>query len=263
MHPKRTREAVLVHTRGGSRTATTEEKTDILSFQRHLMGHSMRMTPATPRTVLLVEDHALTRGLLAESLEGAGFRVAAVESAHHAIKEFDRVDPDALVIDIELGGRPNGVDLAVILRTQAPYLGVVFLTNYPSIDKVEGGFQPPPGSSFLYKGSLETSATLAAAVEASLCDEADPMMVNAAPGDDQFNDLSAQQMAALRLIAEGCSNAEIAERRGITVRSAERLVSRTFTALGIADDVRVNPRVAATRIYVRVFGVPEPPRTRP
>jgi DNA-binding NarL/FixJ family response regulator len=212
--------------------------------------------------VLLVEDHAMMRGLLTESLEAGGFRVIAMASARHAIKEFDRVDPDALVVDIELGDRPNGVDLAVMLRAQAPYLGVVFLTNYPSIDHVEGGFQPPLGASFLHKGTLESSSALVAAIEASMDDAAVSMTVNADPHDHEFGDLSAQQMAVLRLIAEGCSNAEIAERRGITVRSAERLVSRTFTALGIDDDARVNSRVAATRMYVRAFGVPEAPRTR-
>lgn len=204
----------------------------------------------------------MTRGLLKESLEAAGFRVTALASAREAIREFDRVDPDALVVDIDLGDRPDGVDLAVLLRAQAPYLGVVFLTNYPSIDKVEGGFQPPPGASFLNKGTLDDSADLVAAIEASLDDAAEPITVNAELEDHQLGELSGQQMAVLRLIAEGCSNAEIAERRGITVRSAERLVSRTFTALGIDDDVRVNPRVAATRIYVRTFGVPESPRKR-
>jgi DNA-binding NarL/FixJ family response regulator len=204
----------------------------------------------------------MMRGLLTESLESAGFRVVAMASARNAIKEFDRVDPDALVVDIELGDRPNGIDLAVMLRAQAPYLGVVFLTNYPSIDHVEGGFQPPLGASFLHKGTLGSSSVLAAAIEASLDDAAEPVTVNAAPHEHEFGSLSAQQMAVLRLIAEGCSNAEIAERRGITVRSAERLVSRTFTSLGIDDDARVNPRVAATRMYVRAFGVPEAPRTR-
>ena len=204
----------------------------------------------------------MTRVLLTDSLEAVGFRVIAVESARHAIKEFDRADPDALVVDIELGDRPNGVDLAVMLRAQAPYLGVVFLTNYPSIEHIEGGFQPPPGSCFLNKGTLENSAELVAAIEASLSDETEPVTVKADPDEHPFGDLSAQQMAVLRLIAEGCSNAEIAERRGITVRSAERLASRTSTALGIDDDARVNPRVAATRMYVRNFGVPEAPRTR-
>jgi len=227
------------------------------------MDQGMRMTSRPPRTVLLVEDHAMVRGLLKESLEAAGFRVVALEAARQAIREFDRVDPDALVVDIDLGDRPNGVDLAVMLRAQAPYLGVVFLTNFPSIERVEGGFQPPPRSSFLNKGALENSEALVAAIEASLDDEAEPVAVPAEPDEHIFGELSAQQMAVLRLIAEGCSNAEIAERRGITVRSAERLVSRTFTALGIDDDARINPRVAATRIYVRTFGVPDSPRRRP
>jgi DNA-binding NarL/FixJ family response regulator len=223
----------------------------------------MRMSPATPRTVLLVEDHAMTRGLLKESLEAAGFRVVAVESARQAIKEFDGADPDALVVDIDLGARPNGVDLAVMLRAQAPYLGIVFLTNYPAIEKVEGGFHPPPGSSFLNKGTLEDPSELVAAIEASLDDDAEPLALKAAPDVNHFKDLSAQQMAVLRLIAEGCSNSEIAERRGITLRSAERMVSRTFTALGIHDDSRLNPRVAATRLYVQSFGIPESLRRRP
>lgn len=220
------------------------------------------MNSASPRTLLLVEDHAITRGLLKESLEVAGFRVVALASAREAIKAFDRVDPDGLVVDIDLGDRPSGVDLAVILRAQAPYLGVVFLTNYPSIEQVEGGFQPPLGSGFLHKGTIEDSAALVSAIEASLDDESRPVTVTADLPNSPFGGLSAQQVAVLRLIAEGCSNAEIAARRGITLRSAERLVSRTFTALGIDDDARVNPRVAATRMYVRAFGVPESPRTR-
>jgi DNA-binding NarL/FixJ family response regulator len=223
----------------------------------------MAVTSTPPRTVLLVEDHAMTRGLLRESLESAGFTVAPVESARTAIREFDRIDPDVLVVDIDLGDRPNGVDLAVILRGQAPYLGVVFLTNYPSIDAAEGGFSPPPRSSYVNKGSMTGPAQLVAAIEAALDDRAEPLILNAVAEDNPINSLSAPQMAVLRLIAEGWSNSEIAERRGITVRSAERLVSRTFSTLGIDDDSSVNPRVTATRIYVRNFGVPEPLPTRP
>jgi len=222
----------------------------------------MRMSPAAPRTILLVEDHVMTRSLLKESLEAAGFRVEALGSARDAIKEFEQIDPDVVIIDIELGSRPNGVDLAVMLRAQAPYLGVVFLTNYPAIEKIEGGFEPPSRSSFLNKGTLEDLSELVAAIEASLDDDAEPLTLKAAPDANPFEDLSAQQMAVLRLIAEGCSNSEIAERRGITIRSAERLVSRTFTALGIDDDSRMNPRVAATRLYVRTFGIPELLRRR-
>lgn len=218
---------------------------------------------ATPvRTVLLVEDHAMTRGLVQTSLESEGFTVVAVESARRAIREFDSIDPDVLVVDIELGERPNGVDLAAILRAQAPYLGVVFLSNYPNVDAVEGGLAPPAQSSFVHKGSVDGPGPLVAAIESSLNDHAPAMTLTGVSTENPLHDLSASQMAVLKLMAEGWSNAEIAERRGISLRSAERLVSRTFAALGLADDSTVNARVAAVRLYIRAFGVPEPPPQR-
>lgn len=205
----------------------------------------------------------MTRGLLAQSLEGAGFTVVAVESAKRAIRDFESIDPDVLLLDIELNDRPNGVDLAVILLSQAPYLGVVFLSNYPSVDLVEGGFTPPSRSVFLHKGTIEGPEPIIAAIEAALDENAEPFIPSALPDDHPLRSLSAAQMGILRLIAEGWSNAEIAERRGITVRSTERLISRTFSALGLAEDSSVNPRVAATRMYTRIFGVPEAPTHRP
>lgn len=214
------------------------------------------------RTVLLVEDHSLTRGLLQQSLEAAGFRVVAVESGRRAIRDFDSIDPDVLVIDIELGERPNGVDLAAILTTQAPYLGVVFLSNYPMIELVEGGLTPPPQSAFLHKASIEGPGPLIEAIESALMEEGGATIPSALAESHPLRRLSAPQMSVLRMIAEGWSNAEIAEKRGITLRSTERLVSRTFAALEVDGDSAVNSRVAATRIYVKTFGVPESHRPR-
>lgn len=204
----------------------------------------------------------MTRGLLKRTLESEGFMVVALESSRRAIREFDAIDPDVLLLDIDLGERPNGVDLAAILRAQAPYLGVVFLSNYPATDVVEGGFGPPSGSCFVHKGSIDGPDAIIKAIESSLNDQAHQVSVSDLPADHPLCSLSSSQLAVLRLIAEGWSNAEIAERRGITLRSAERLVSRTFAALGLQDDPSVNARVAAARIYVRNFGVPEPLPTR-
>jgi len=87
--------------------------------------------------------------------------------------------------------------------------------------------------------------------------------VTPVPADSPLSALSDAQLTVLRLLAEGWSNAEIAQRRSITLRSTERLVSRTFTTLGLGDDSSVNARVAAVRMYVRVFGVPDSPARRP
>ena len=77
------------------------------------------------------------RALVERSLQDDGFVVESVASSRRAIREFDAIDPDVLVTDIDLGDRPNGVELATLLRAQAPYLGVVCLTNYSSLDAIE------------------------------------------------------------------------------------------------------------------------------
>jgi DNA-binding NarL/FixJ family response regulator len=214
-------------------------------------------TQTAKRTALLVEDHALTRGLIKEALEKEGFLVTAADSSRKAIKEFDSVDPDVLITDIELGSRPNGVELATILQSQAPYLGIVFLTNYHSIDALESSLRPPQRASFIHKGSISSSKQLSEAVESVLNDAIDPLLIVDLPESHPIRALSASQISILRLLAEGWSNVEIAKRRGITVRSAERLISRTFHSLGVSDDSAINARVMATRIYTQAFGIPE------
>ena len=204
----------------------------------------------------------MTRGLLKEALQAEGFTVATAGSAREAIKEFDSTDPDVLITDIELGSRPNGVELATILQAQAPYLGIVFLTNYHSIEALENSIKPPQRASFVNKSSISSSKDVVQAIESVLDDSIDPLLVVNLPADHPIRSLSPSQIGILRLLAEGWSNAEIAARRGITVRSAERIISRTFHALGVSDDSTFNARVMAARIYTQTFGVPEPKPTR-
>lgn len=200
----------------------------------------------------------MTRALVQRSLEDDGFVVTAVENARGAIRVFEDVDPDVLVADISLGAGPNGVELATILRAHAPYLGVVFLTNHTSLDPVEG-VAPPDNVAFVHKGSVTNPSELRRAIESALSDSREGLVISSRPGDDPLSRLSSLQMSVLRQLAEGWSNAEIAQQRGTTTRSVERLISRMFDALGISDDGKHSVRVEAARIYCQAFGVPERP----
>ena len=198
----------------------------------------------------------MTRSLLTVVLEADGFTVTAVENARRAIRMFDEADPDVLVADINLGPGPNGVELATILRAQAPYLGVVFLSNHTSLDPVEG-VPPRDNVAFVHKGSVTDTGELRQAIEAALSDSRERFVLSSRSGADRLRHLSAMQMSVLRQIAEGWSNAEIAQRRGTTVRSVERLVSRTFDVLGLHEGGQHSVRVEAARVYCQAFGVPE------
>ena len=218
--------------------------------------------PGVVRRALLVEDTTPLRTLLAASLEGAGFEVVACRSSSEAIRAFGRFDPDVLIADIDLGDRPNGVELATILRAQAPYIGVVFVTNYPSTKAFERTIAPPPRYAFLQKDLLDSTDRLIEVVESALDDAAKPRVIVTSEDDRVLNRLTATQLELLRLMASGLTNAEIAQQRGSTLRAVERLVTRVFEVLGLNDDPHHNPRVVATNIYTRAFGYPAQEATR-
>jgi len=204
------------------------------------------------RRVLLVEDQAAVRTLASATLEGEGFEVLAVESSAKAISHFGGFDPDVLVADIDLGERPNGVELATILRAQAPYLGVVFLTNYPAALAFERTITPPAGFAFVQKEQLGSVEQFVEAIESALNDAAEPRR-DADASEDAVARLTPSQLELLKMMAAGLTNQQIAERRGGTVRAVERHISRTFDALGL-DDRNGNPRVLATNLYTQRFG---------
>lgn len=195
------------------------------------------------------------RVLVADLLTGAGFEVTAVASAADALDALDAGDPDALVTDVELGTRPDGVELALIARRLAPHLGIVFLTSFPRA--ALGAAGQLDGAVHVDKTQLGDTAQLLTAVEAAL---GGPR--RGSPGDPPavpeggFAALTPHQRRVLSLLAAGLSNGEIAARTDSTVRAVERTISRIFDALDVAAVPAMNPRVVAANLYNRLFGQP-------
>ena len=210
--------------------------------------------PMGPRRVLVVEDEALTRGLVMELLSTAGFEVRACRSAAEAIKAVKDFDPDALVTDIDLGPGPSGLDLVINLSRSAPHVAVLVLSNYPILRQhpVRRGHRLV----YLDKRNVDSPAKVVEALESTLREENDDSE-STYEAEEALSRLSRPQLETLRMMAEGFSNAEIAVQRGISKRAAESLVQRTVSALGINPDRRVNPRVLAVRMYYRTAGVSE------
>ena len=212
--------------------------------------------PRPERYALVVEDSASLRALITGAVSSLGFVVEAVADAKAAMRIFNSLDPDVLIADIDLGSRPNGIELAHILRSQAPYIGVVFLTHYPTPESASHGMVLPERSAFVNKSSLRDLSDLARSIESSLSDEAEPVRLAAEESANPLVALTAGQLAVLADIAAGYTNTEIAERRGSSLRATERMIVRTFEALGLSDDPTHNPRVVAAMMYARHAGLP-------
>ena len=207
------------------------------------------------RHVVVVEDEALLRDLIAKTLESNGFEVTTAANAADATRAFRAHDPDAVVLDVELGAGPNGFDFAESLHKTAPDVGIVFLTNLP--DSRFAGREAkdlPKNISYLRKSQLIDSNELVEALEAVLHDAVETGQRHDLANDRPLANLSKKQILVLQLLAIGYTNAQIAEKRGTTVRAVEGIVSRIFQALDIDVQAEGNARVEAASTYLRASG---------
>lgn len=211
------------------------------------------------RRVLIVDDDAFISSLVTELVAGAGFTPHVAHSVPEALKVADAVDPDAAILDVELGIGPNGFDLADALLAEMPHLAIVFLTQVAGPELVNRIQAIPAQAAYLVKRDLGDAQSIVRALEHVLHDgDPRPDFRHDERRSDPLMELTPQQLETLRLVAEGLSNEEIAARRDTSVRAVEAMVSRVFGILGVNNDQRLNPRVAATRLYLEHGASPQP-----
>lgn len=86
-----------------------------------------------PATVLLVEDEADQRRVLAGILERSGYRVVEADGVDGALRELESCEPDAVLCDWRMPGRDGGELLAEV-RDRGLAAGFVVMTAYGSIE---------------------------------------------------------------------------------------------------------------------------------
>lgn len=210
------------------------------------------------RRIVVVEDDPLMRGLLASVLEQHDFDVVTAANAADATRVCRQTDPDGLLIDIELGRGPTGLDLAHSLLAKYPHLAIVFLSRVPDARFV--GSEVPaegPNIAWLQKRDVVDPEMLVQTLEAVLRERAQRSDRADLREDRPLAHLSTAQVDVLRLIASGLSNQEIANERGTSVRAVEHLIGRTLTAIGVSTTDSHNPRVAAARVLAKEAALPD------
>jgi DNA-binding NarL/FixJ family response regulator len=207
--------------------------------------------------LLLVEDNQFMRTLIAEILEAEGFELAIADSAAEAIKLSYSFDPDAAILDVELGSGPNGFDVARILRETSPEIGIVFLTNIPEPKTIGVDNKSiPKDAAYLVKDSVADKQLLVKAIAASLRGRINPEL-RQDRAEHELSNLSRSQLDLLHMAALGLSNTEIALRRGTTIRAVENLFKRAVDAAGIEVGPGEHGRVLAVRKYIESVVLPK------
>jgi DNA-binding NarL/FixJ family response regulator len=204
---------------------------------------------APNRTVLVVENEDFLRTLIAQSLEAKGFNVATASSALEAKQIISKVDPDAAVLDIDLGDGPSGLDLAAQLSKTSPEVGIVFLTDLPDPRFSSNEYEVKENQAYLNKKLIQDQEILADAINAVLYETGIEMFRHDLNEERPLAQLTRVQLQILKLIAEGKTNQQIADIRNRSLGATESAITRTMESLGISRDTEINVRVEAVRSY--------------
>lgn len=202
-----------------------------------------------------MEDHDFTRTTVAASLRTEQCKVvASVASARDALRAVDDHQIDCAVIDLNLGMGPNGLDLAHRLRDHDPAIGIVLLTTFKDPRLLKVDLQPlPSGTVYLLKDDVRTTSQMREAIETAL-DNVITKVKTPAQTKPTRIPLTNTQMEILRMVSEGLTNAEIAQRRGVSTRSVQTAMTRILANAQIETEPGVNVRVQLVKYYQSLTG---------
>jgi DNA-binding NarL/FixJ family response regulator len=207
-------------------------------------------------TVAVVEDEPLVLDLLRVALQQhPGLEVVGIFSqGEPALQHIPVLQPQVAVLDIELGRGLSGIQLGLLLREQLPTLGIVLLSNH-WVPHFLATLTPDllAGWCYLLKRSVADVDTLARAIEGAAAGLVvlDPYVVarrRPRPGGGLAG-LTPRQQEVLALIAQGFTNAAIAQRLGLAPSTVENQLNQIYQELGLAEP-DFNPRVRAALLYL-------------
>jgi DNA-binding NarL/FixJ family response regulator len=221
--------------------------------------------------VVLADDSYLVREAVAQVLVSVDdIEVVAVcEDGDSLVAAIEAERPDVVVTDIRMppAGDSEGVRIAAALRDAHPEIGVVVLSQYLepryALDLLAGGSD---GRAYLLKDRIHDRSDLAAAIRAAACGGSviDPKVVEALVEARSRSDVSPlaaltqREREILAEIAEGKSNAAIADTLGLSKRAVEKHINAIFTKLGLPESEDVSRRVKATLLYLAAEPPPRP-----
>ena len=177
------------------------------------------------------------------------------DMTREALEIIQQNEFDIALLDIDLGPGANGIDVAHILAKKHPDIAILFLTKFPDLRSAGLKMEDlPAGCGFLRKELVGNTEYLVNAIDTVLGER--PEIRDDLRPDRPLSALTKNQIEALRLLASGFTNAEIARRRDTSVSSVEQLLNSTFRNLGIQASDDINPRIEAVRIFIQAAGIP-------
>ena len=208
--------------------------------------------------ILIVEDEGLFRDMLKISLSSIPNMevVDAVSDGEAAIEAANRLKPDVVLLDMELGSEPNGISAGRSIKEVHDGIGMIVLSAHKEreylnlITKEEY-----TGWSYLLKQTVSDASSLVRAIEGAAAGLVvmDPSVVNGMkprPGSVTAR-LTPRQQEVLSMMAQGYNNSSIADKLVLGTKSVENYINAIYQELSLSHDGTLHPRVQAVLSYIR------------
>ncbi|MBE9581525.1 MAG: response regulator transcription factor [Proteobacteria bacterium] len=198
------------------------------------------------KTVLIVDDHPLFReGLKSLLARHSSFEVIGeAGNGHDGLKKAKKLMPDLVVMDISLPDQ-SGIEVTSKIRSLLPETRVIVLSMHTKIDYITEAFRQGAAGyvvkesateklmeclELVSKGEYFVDSSLSHRVVKSLLesDEKERKIT-----DDGYNTLTPREQQVMRLLAEGHSTKQIAEKLFISPKTVENHRSNIMSKLEV------------------------------
>ena len=193
--------------------------------------------------VLIVDDHAIVRkGIRALLSEADGFEVVGeADNGQEAVQRAEECSPDVILMDLLMPGM-DGIEATRQITSRRPGARVLVLTSFAADNKVFPAIKAGASGYLLkdsspdelvrairqvHRGEPSLHPTIARKLLQEVARPAEPQPAPEA--------LTAREMEVLRLIAQGLSNQEIADRLVVSEPTVRAHVSRILGKLHLAS----------------------------
>ena len=212
--------------------------------------------------VVIAEDLALLREGLVGLLTEAKYEVVAAVGDAPALMEAVREhQPQLAIVDVRMppSQRDEGLRAAIAIRRAYPDVAILILSQYVeeryATELLSGGSQ---GVGYLLKDRVAdvseflSAASRVAAGGTAIDPEVSEQLLSRRQREDLLDELTPREREVLALMAEGQTNAGIAERLVVTDGAIEKHVRSIFQKLGMPATDAHNRRVLAVLTYLGV-----------
>lgn len=218
--------------------------------------------------VIIADDHYLVREGTRQLLEASGEVevLATVEDGTHLRDAVDRMQPDAVVVDIRMppSHQMEGIEAAHDIRSKHSEIGIVVLSQHAnSLYAFELFKDGTDGLAYLLKDRIGDLDELLRALREVVAGGSviDPLVVEGLlsrqrnTSDRLLNTLTDREREVLGVMAEGRSNAAISDALFISGSAVEKHINSIFAKLGLSpSESETHRRVAAVLAFLQSRG---------